>query len=73
MREQPRRARSKVRELTQHKLAEIDAYLADLKALPRELQLLLRLCVNREDGCAIIGGIDKGKRPSPTRSITRHR
>lgn len=73
MRAHPRRARNKARKLTQRKLSEIDAYLVDLKTLRDELQLLLGLCASREDGCAIIEGIDKGKRPSSARLPTRCR
>ena len=60
MRERPQKARPKVRELTQRKLDETETYLADLKTLRNELQLLLNLCSSSADGCPIIEDIDKG-------------
>ncbi len=70
MRENPRRARDDVRKLTARKLADIEAYLGDLKALRNELQLLLGLCASRADGCAIIERIDKEDRSTAARSAT---
>ncbi|MEE9598606.1 MAG: heavy metal-responsive transcriptional regulator [Acidiferrobacterales bacterium] len=58
--EAPQKAHTKARELTQQKLAEIETYLADLKTLRDELQLLLNLCDSSADGCPIIEEIDKG-------------
>jgi DNA-binding transcriptional MerR regulator len=60
LRENPQKARTKARELTQQKLAEIETYLADLKNLRDELQLLLNRCVNSKEACPIIEEIDKG-------------
>ncbi|MFQ6021988.1 MAG: heavy metal-responsive transcriptional regulator [Acidiferrobacterales bacterium] len=59
MREAPQKARSKARELTQQKLAEIETHLSDLKTLRDELRLLLKLCATGADGCPIIEEIDK--------------
>jgi len=59
MREAPQKARKRVRELTAHKLAEVDARLAELKALRGELALLLNLCAAGGKGCGIITAINK--------------
>ena len=63
MREGPQMARADVHELTSKKLDEIEAYLADLKILRRELQLLLELCASSEDGCPILENIDQRTAP----------
>lgn len=59
MREDPQGARDEVRQLTANKLVEIEARLADLDTLRKELRLLLNLCRTSENGCPIIEGIDK--------------
>lgn len=51
-------ARPEVQRLTEHKLEEIQARMADLDRLQGELELLLNLCRGSEDGCPIIEGID---------------
>ncbi len=57
MRENPQGARDEMRHLTANKLAEIEARLADLDTLRKELRLLLNLCRASENGCPIIEGI----------------
>lgn len=59
MREAPHKARKRVRELTAHKLEEVDARLTDLQALRGELALLLNLCPAGGRRCGIIREIDK--------------
>ncbi len=59
MRENPQKARAKVRKLTQKKLADIAQHLDDLTTLRNELQLLVNLCRGAEEGCPIIEGIDR--------------
>lgn len=59
MRENPQKARAKVRKLTQKKLADIAQHLDDLTTLRSELQLLVNLCRGAEEGCPIIEGIDR--------------
>jgi len=59
MREAPQKARMRVRKLTAHKLAEVEARLAELKALRGELALLLNLCSAGGKSCGIIKAINK--------------
>jgi len=59
MRADPQHARVEVRELTRHKLQEVEAHLNQLKTLRNELTLLLNLCMGSEDGCPIIEDLDK--------------
>jgi len=59
MREAPQKARKRVRELTAHKLAEVDARLAELKTLRNELALLMNLCSAGGKSCGIIKEINK--------------
>lgn len=59
MREAPQKARKRVRELTAHKLAEVDARLTELKALRGELALLINLCSAGGKSCGIIKEINK--------------
>jgi len=59
MRENPTRARKSVRELTQHKLLEVEQHLLSLSALRNELTLLVNLCSGSKEGCPIIDDIDK--------------
>ncbi|GMQ90127.1 MAG: Zn(2+)-responsive transcriptional regulator [Gammaproteobacteria bacterium] len=67
MREGPQMARTDVRDLTSKKLDEIEAYLADLKALRKELRLLLNLCASSKDGCPILENIDETSPPRKRR------
>lgn len=59
MRESPQRARRRVRELTQRKLGEIEARLAELKTLRDELKLLINLCNGSRKKCPIITKMDR--------------
>jgi MerR family copper efflux transcriptional regulator len=59
MRESPQRARKSVRQLTEKKLAEIEAQLGELKYLRDELRLLINLCSGSRKNCPIIREIDK--------------
>lgn len=59
MREAPQKARKRVRELTAHKLAEVEARLAELKTLRNELALLMNLCSAGGKSCGIIKEINK--------------
>lgn len=59
MRAAPQKARRRVRELTAHKLAEVEARLAELKTLRSELALLLNLCAAGGKSCGIIKAINK--------------
>ena len=59
MRENPRHARDEVRQLTAHKLAEVERSLEELGLLRNELTLLLNLCRGSEDGCPIIEGLEE--------------
>lgn len=58
MRTDPQRACTEVRELTTHKLKEVETNLAELTTLRNELKLLLNLCRASEDGCPIIEEFD---------------
>ncbi len=58
MRQAPQHARDEVRQLTAVKLLEIETRLEELSSLKNELQLLLNLCRNTEDGCPIIKNIE---------------
>ncbi len=59
LRENPVHAASNVRDLTQRKLADIDAHLGSLQTLRSELQLLINLCNGRHQSCPIIDGIEE--------------
>ena len=59
MREDPQHSRHEVRELTRHKLQEIESHLKDLTTLRNELTLLVNLCASSEGGCPIIEGIEQ--------------
>jgi len=59
MRESPQSARKRVRELTTCKLAEVEARLAELKALRNELALLMNICSAGGKNCGIIKKIDR--------------
>jgi Cu(I)-responsive transcriptional regulator len=58
MRNDPQRACNEVRELTAHKLAEVESNLKELTNLRNELELLLNLCRAAEQGCPIIDEFD---------------
>ena len=59
MRESPQRARRQTRELTQRKLGEIEARLAEMKTLRNELKLLVNLCNGSKKNCPIITKMDR--------------
>lgn len=59
MRDAPQKARKRARELTAHKLTEVEARLAELKTLRNELALLLNLCAGGGKDCGIIKAINK--------------
>lgn len=59
MREAPHKARKRVRELTAHKLTEVETRLAELKTLRDELKLLINLCSGSGKRCPIITKIDR--------------
>lgn len=59
MREAPQRARRQARELTQRKLGEIEARLAEMKTLRNELKLLVNLCSGSKKKCPIITKMDR--------------
>ncbi len=54
MREDPQHARAEVRQLTANKLMEVEARLAELDTLRRELTLLVNLCSASGEGCPIM-------------------
>lgn len=60
-RENPQKARPKVRELAHHKLDEIEHHLVELTTLRDELRLLTNLCGASEDGCPILESFDHKK------------
>lgn len=60
-RENPQKARPKVRKLAHHKLDEIEHHLAELTTLRDELRLLTNLCGASEDGCPILESFDHKK------------
>lgn len=62
MRDDPRRARKGVRELTAAKLAEVEARLQELTLLRNEMRLLLNLCRAAKAGCPIIETMDQEHR-----------
>lgn len=59
MREAPQKARKRVRELTAHKLVEVETRLAELKTLRNELALLMNICSADGKSCGIIKEINK--------------
>ncbi len=71
MREAPQKARESVRGLTARKLAEIEAYLAELKTLRDELRLLLDLCAANKAGCSIIEDIERKAKRLERRATRR--
>lgn len=58
-RENPQKARPKVRELAHNKLNEIEHHLAELTILRDELRLLTNLCGASIEGCPILESFDK--------------
>ena len=58
-RENPQKAKPKVRELAHHKLDEIEHHLAELTTLRDELRLLTNLCGASKEGCPILESFDK--------------
>lgn len=61
MRENPARAKKRVRQLTQNKLNEVEQHLKTLNTLRNELTLLVNLCAGSKDGCPIIDDINMTK------------
>lgn len=61
MRENPGRAKKSVRQLTQNKLAEVEAHMQMLGTLQKELTLLINLCAGSKDGCPIIEDINRSE------------
>lgn len=59
-REDPQKAKPKVRELAHQKLTEIEEHLTELSTLRDELRLLTNLCGASPDGCPILDKFDKG-------------
>ena len=57
-RENPQKAKPKVRELAHHKLTEIEDHLSELGTLRDELRLLTNLCGVNPDGCPILDKMD---------------
>ena len=53
-RENPQKAKPRVRELAHHKLTEIEGHLAELSTLRDELRLLTNLCGGNSDSCCPI-------------------
>ncbi len=58
MRAAPQAARDEVRELTRHKLKQVEAHMETLDALRKELSLLVNLCRGAAAGCPIIDDLD---------------
>ena len=58
-RENPQKAKPKVRELAHHKLEEVEQHLTELTTLRNEQRLLTNLCGTREEGCPILESFDK--------------
>jgi DNA-binding transcriptional MerR regulator len=59
MRDSPQTARKAVRDLTAHKLSEVEGHLGELKTLRDELRLLLSLCAGTRKGCGILKEMDR--------------
>lgn len=53
-RENPQKAKPKVRELAHHKLEDIQHHLEELTTLRDELRLLTNLCGSSDKGCPIL-------------------
>jgi DNA-binding transcriptional MerR regulator len=58
-RENPQKARPKVRELAHYKLDEIGHHLEELTILRDELRLLTNLCGTSDKGCPILESFDQ--------------
>ncbi len=61
-RQDPRRAKPRVRSLAGEKLQEIESRLRELHSLRDELRLLVNLCTADDENCPIIAEIDQGTR-----------
>ena len=59
MRDDPQNVRVEVRALTQRKLTEVEQHIDELTTLRNEMQLLVNLCANADDGCPIIEDIER--------------
>ena len=57
-RENPQKAKPKVRELAHHKLEDIQHHLEELTTLRDELRLLTNLCGSSDKGCPILESFD---------------
>ena len=62
LRENPAQAAADVRDLTQHKLAAVDAHLSSLQTLRNELRSLIDLCNGSDRSCPIIEGIEEHRK-----------
>lgn len=60
-RENPQKAKHRVRELALQKLTEIELHLDELSRLRDELRLLTNLCGASPDGCPILDSFDRDK------------
>lgn len=58
-RQSPRVAKPEVRQLAGFKLQEIKSNLVEIQHLHDELQLLLSLCTDSDDGCPILEVLDQ--------------
>tara|TARA_R110001599_G_C12272072_1_gene661603 strand:+ start:3459 stop:3860 length:402 start_codon:yes stop_codon:yes gene_type:complete len=56
-RENPQKARPKVRKLAHYKLQEVELHLEELTTLRNELRLLTNLCGASDQGCPILEGL----------------
>ncbi|MBL4865878.1 MAG: heavy metal-responsive transcriptional regulator [Pseudomonadales bacterium] len=63
-RENPQKAKPKVRELAHQKLVEIELHLGELTTLRDELKLLTNLCGANPEGCPILESIEQDKNSS---------
>ena len=61
MRDDPQKAKTEVRQLTNEKLEAINDQIEELTTLRNELQLLLNLCFGSKDGCPILDGMNEQK------------
>jgi len=58
-RENPQKAKPKVRKMAHQKLDEIEQHLAELVSLRNELKLLTNICGASPDGCPILESLEK--------------
>ncbi|MEX2352866.1 MAG: heavy metal-responsive transcriptional regulator [Gammaproteobacteria bacterium] len=61
-RENPQKAKPRVRELAHHKLEEIEVHLSELTTFRNELRLLTNLCGASRDGCPILDNFEGNHR-----------